>query len=318
MLNTIKYILLISITILPELGMTRDCPSDMLLYNTGNTSDCVCPGLAQNLLNLANNPNKLGMCPDSFQLHPNSPLEADPSTASNIVFWIDTSNPFGTGYLPYMTSSTTTFSRLADLSSGANHASYVNTGGTINTTYTWGRSAIGLDFANNNGYYQSPSFSVDFSLGLTVVAVYLHYYNNPASNGAIIDRGVAANNTDRFFIRQVSGTNQLRFEVSNPSTSANLTLSQFTYYVLAGVFDPSLGSNNLSFSAFSSGGTSSSSANSVTPLGNNSRPFNIGIQLATNSYFRGWIQEIIVYNRPLNSTSLTNVRRYLSRKWGVL
>jgi hypothetical protein len=257
------------------------------------------------------------MCQDTYLLDPITPYEADPTSSQYIVLWLDMHDPFGTGYLPYMTSNTTTINRIADKSSGANHASYVNVSGTVNYIRdVYGLTRGVLNFTGNVGYYQTPSFAVDFSNGLSVFVVYNHLVTSPATTGALIDRGVAGNNTDRFFIRHNSGANTLRFEVSNPSTSVTTgALSQYYTYVINGNFDPSLGSNNVEVRV-NNGVAVSATGN--TPLGNNSRPFNIGTQLALGTYARGTIKEIIVYNRPVSSTSRTNIYNYLTHKWGIL
>ena len=119
-------------------------------------------------------------------------------------------------------------------------------------------------------------------------------------------------------IGMTSGSNVIDENGSTTSTTIGWNTASYGFPTIAGVIHDSI-NTSLSFKGYNKGTVDSTPANSSTTLAATSGDLNIGVTKvgAENYYFKGYISEIIMFNRAITAEERKAVEKYLSKKWGI-
>ena len=236
----------------------------------------------------------------------------NPTTLSGTLLWLDANDPYNNGSKP---SNSTPLTTWYDRSGNGNNVTYdtggTNTGATVSTNQ-W--ITNGLNSLPSVFFYGNCRYYGNFA----ALTNQLHFFGvatlNSASQyyGRLIGMGIgtmASNGGDPLAFCRNGGTT---YDLQRPNT--NLVNNSVTYdapYIWEAWFD---GTNANTVVISGNTTTIKSTAYSANLLYNF---FTLGSAPSRNDNTAGYMSEIILYNKALNTTDRQKIEGYLAWKWGI-
>ena len=243
----------------------------------------------------------------------------NPKSIANLGLWLDASADSS------LTFNATTVSEWRDLSGNARHFAQATAANQPSGAVTTQNGRRVLSFEHVPGtpsrlVGNSASLSIARNVaGLTMIAVAKSDLNDTlrpiifasvgTGTGSRASMGTAFSAPNNF----TTGNRRLDADSSQAATaSSNNTNAN----VFGGVLDYANAAAYLHLN-----GTTVATNTSFQTAGNtsdtNSQAIRVGSDAGDVFNWRGWISEIIVYQRALSATERQRVERYLGRKWGI-
>lgn len=232
-----------------------------------------------------------------------------PRRLSGLKAWYDFSNA------TYLTLSGTAITQALDRSGNGNNTAVQ---GTSTARPTWTSNSLnGLPGATFDGTtdFLTPPSAVRTAITRTTDHTMFYVFKS-AENGAsifrnIINAGQGGANNDMLAISLRSS--DLRVGYWN-GTSYNTKSTAFTDTTTGHLLSVSHAANSTP-SCLLDGATMSGSN---TPAGNTEDAIKLGGETQDDAKnFSGVMYEVIIYNRVLSASEITQINRYLSKKWGI-
>lgn len=150
----------------------------------------------------------------------------------------------------------------------------------------------------------------------TMITVWKYDSNAANGNRSVIYEGDAAASTNKTAVLYISSTNTAGFVGANNNYFPT-NVTKGTSYITTMRINSTVSTNNISL-FFNSKSADNGTSGSPSSLDIDGSSFEIGAALSgTGLQFQGLISEIIIFDRNLKNSEITEIQDYLSKKYSI-